>query len=122
MRHARAHELELGEAARARVDDQAVEFARAADGNIVVAHDEVAFAHRACVVWAAKEAIYKALNSIVDFEFGWHDLEIFNEPNGLPIVKLGNKFDKYLAKGNAVKISMSHSRDYVACVAIAYKA
>lgn len=70
--------------------------------------------------FAAKEAIYKALNSIVNFDFGWHDVEIFNEPNGLPIVRLGEKFSPFLSEGKEIKISMSHSRDYVACVAIAY--
>lgn len=70
--------------------------------------------------FAAKEAIYKALNTIVGFEFGWHDIEIFNELNGLPIVKFSAKFDSFLKEGNAIKISMSHARDNVACAAVAY--
>ena len=39
----------------------------------------------------------------------------------MPIVTLQGKLKKFLHKGKDLKISMSHSRDYVACMAIIYK-
>lgn len=72
--------------------------------------------------FAAKEAIYKAISTSIGGEVGWQDIEIFNEPNGMPAVKLKGHLKKFLTADKNLKISMSHSRDYVACVAIVYKA
>lgn len=71
--------------------------------------------------FAAKEAVYKALATSWDTEVSWQHIEISNEPNGMPIVTLHGKLKKFLHKGKDLKISMSHSRDYVACMAIIYK-
>jgi holo-[acyl-carrier protein] synthase len=71
--------------------------------------------------FAAKEAVYKALATGWDAEVSWQHIEISNEPNGMPIVTLQGKLKKFLSKGKDLKISMSHSRDYVACMAIIYK-
>ncbi len=72
--------------------------------------------------FAAKEAVYKALTTgLNQEEVGWQDIEIYNEPNGMPLVKLLGKFENYLNNGKSLKISMSHSRDYVTCVAIVFK-
>ena len=71
--------------------------------------------------FAAKEAIYKAISSNWDSEFGWQDMEIINAPNGMPEVKFKGNLKKFLSGEKSLKISMSHSRDYVACVAIVYK-
>jgi len=79
--------------------------------------------------FAAKEAVYKALSSETDepgneysaANVGWQDIEIFNEPNGLPRVKVFGKVKKLLNGERSLKISISHSRDYVTCVAIVYK-
>ncbi|GAB4297094.1 MAG: holo-ACP synthase [Ignavibacteriaceae bacterium] len=71
--------------------------------------------------FAAKEAIYKALASGWDENMSWQDIEISNLPNGLPVVKLSGKLQRVLTKEKRIRISMSHSRDYVACVAIVYK-
>lgn len=70
--------------------------------------------------FAAKEAIYKALSSDNAPSYTWHDVEIFNEPNGLPRVRLFGSLKKYLGEGKDLKISMSHSENYVTCVAILY--
>ncbi len=70
--------------------------------------------------FAAKEAISKALATGWNKEFRWKDVEIYNEPSGLPRVKLYGKLRKFLEENKEIKISMSHSRDYVACVAILY--
>lgn len=71
--------------------------------------------------FAAKEAVYKALATGWNEDVSWHNIEISNEPNGMPIVTLHGKLKKFLQKGKDLKISMSHSRDYVTCMAIIYK-
>jgi holo-[acyl-carrier protein] synthase len=71
--------------------------------------------------FAAKEAVYKALATGWDEDVSWQNIEISNEPNGMPVVTLQGKLKKFLSKNKELKISMSHSRDYVACMAIIYK-
>jgi holo-[acyl-carrier protein] synthase len=72
--------------------------------------------------FAAKEAIYKAFSTGMEKEeLTWQDIEIYNEPNGMPVARLSEKYNSFLSKGKSLKISMSHSRDYVTCVAIIYK-
>ncbi len=71
--------------------------------------------------FAAKEAVFKALTTGWSKDVGWQDIEIYNEPNGLPLVDLKGDLKSFLTDGKSLKISMSHSRDYVACVAIIYK-
>ncbi len=68
--------------------------------------------------FAAKEAIYKALSSDTNKVYSWQDVEIYNEINGLPKVKLFGSLKDYLNENKELKISMSHSQNYVACVAI----
>ena len=68
--------------------------------------------------FAAKEAIYKALSNDTDQVYSWHDIEIFNEPNGLPKAKLFGQLKDYLNQNKQLNISMSHSHHYVTCVAI----
>ena len=68
--------------------------------------------------FAAKEAIYKALSSDTDKAYSWQDIEIFNEPNGLPKVKLFGALKDYLVGCKRLQNSMSHSENYVTCVAI----
>lgn len=68
--------------------------------------------------FAAKEAIYKALSSDTSQAYSWHDVEIYNELNGLPRVRLFNALKEYLGNTKELKISMSHSENYVTCVAI----
>jgi phosphopantetheinyl transferase (holo-ACP synthase) len=48
-------------------------------------------------------------------------MEIINAPNGMPEVHFKGNLEKFLSNEKSLKISMSHSRDYVACVAIVYK-
>ncbi|PKL82105.1 MAG: holo-[acyl-carrier-protein] synthase [Ignavibacteriae bacterium HGW-Ignavibacteriae-3] len=68
--------------------------------------------------FAAKEAIYKALSSDSEKVYSWQDIEIFNEVNGLPKVKFYGSLKDYLNTGKNINISMSHSENYVTCVAI----
>lgn len=67
--------------------------------------------------FAAKEAITKALSSF-DKVFRWQDIEIYNQTNGMPTVKLYGKLKDFLGEDKSLNISMSHSDHYVACVAI----
>jgi len=71
--------------------------------------------------FAAKEAVYKALATGWHESLSWQSIEISNEPNGLPVVNLHGELNKFLTDEESLRISMSHSRDYVACVAIIYK-
>jgi len=71
--------------------------------------------------FAAKEAIYKALSSEWGSDISWQDIDIMNEPNGLPVVKFSGNLEEFVNKDKSIKISMSHSDNYVACVAIVFK-
>ncbi|NOX16815.1 MAG: holo-[acyl-carrier-protein] synthase [Chlorobi bacterium] len=70
--------------------------------------------------FAAKEAIAKALQTGWNKDFRWKDINIHNEKSGLPIVELSGKLKEFLGNDKALKISMSHSENYVTCVAIIY--
>ena len=71
--------------------------------------------------YSAKEAVYKALATGWQEGLSWQDIEITNEPNGMPVANLSGKLKKFFADDKELKISMSHSRNYVTCVAIIYK-
>ncbi len=68
--------------------------------------------------FAAKEAVYKAFNTSNQEGLSWQDIEITNEPSGMPIVKLNGKLKSFLSKDKDLKISISHSDNFVTCVAI----
>lgn len=71
--------------------------------------------------FAAKEAIYKALASGWEKEATWKSMEITNESNGLPVVKFWGKLNEFISDDKEIKVSLSHSDNYVAAVAIIYK-
>lgn len=71
--------------------------------------------------FAAKEAVYKALTTGTQEKAGWQNIEIQNKTNGMPIVKLKGFLENYLTNGNSLKISISHSNNYVTCFAIVYR-
>ena len=68
--------------------------------------------------FAAKEAIYKAVSSLLPDRFAitWTDAEVINDENGNPKIEfLKVKFEQI----KSIDISISHSRDYaVATVSI----
>ncbi len=68
--------------------------------------------------FAAKEAVYKAFSTSHQEGLSWQDIEITNEPSGMPIVKLNGKLKSFLSKDKDLKISISHSDNFVTCVAI----
>ncbi len=56
--------------------------------------------------FAAKEAVFKAVSKLLDnkFDIGWKDIEILNQSDGRPYVKLN-----YInAKNFKIDISISH--------------
>ena len=68
--------------------------------------------------FAAKEAVFKAMESSWKKGMSWKDIEISNKPSGMPIVKLNGKLKTFLASNKSLKISMSHSDNYVTCIAL----
>jgi holo-[acyl-carrier protein] synthase len=71
--------------------------------------------------FAAKEAVYKALASGWKEGLRWKDIEIQNDPTGMPVVKPGGKLQSFLANDTQLRISISHSENYVTSVAIIFK-
>ncbi len=70
--------------------------------------------------FAAKEAVVKALAECCDKGFEWHDIEIYNNENGAPFVRLFGKFHDYAANDKQIKLSISHSDDYAIAFAILF--
>lgn len=71
--------------------------------------------------FAAKEAIYKALATGWKKQANWKSMEIVNDSTGLPYVIIYGKLKEFIHDDKEIKISMSHSDNYVTCVAIIYK-
>ena len=71
--------------------------------------------------FAAKEAVYKALATGWQEVLSWQDIEISNESTGMPQVTMRGKLKEFLADDKNLKISISHSKNYVVSVAIIYK-
>ena len=71
--------------------------------------------------FAAKEAVYKALATGWQEVLSWQEIEIFNEATGMPHVTMRGKLKEFLADDKSLKISISHSKNYVVSVAIIYK-
>lgn len=70
--------------------------------------------------FAAKEAISKAFGTGIGAALGWHDMEVCRKESGEPYVVLHGKGKELLEKRNArvVHISLSHTQNYAAVVAI----
>jgi len=74
--------------------------------------------YRAAGIFAAKEAISKALGTGIK-GFAWQDIEILKKESGKPYVRLHGKAEE-LAKEQGIKemeISISHCRAYATAVA-----
>lgn len=65
--------------------------------------------------FSAKEAVYKAVSKYINFDYKYTDFEILNYPDGKPYVKLNFKIEEL----DEIEISISHSKDYAVCNAIA---
>lgn len=71
--------------------------------------------------FAAKEAVYKALASGWKEGLRWKDIEIQNDTSGMPSIKPSGKLKSFLSENAELKISLSHSDNYVTSVAIIFK-
>jgi len=71
--------------------------------------------------FAAKEAVYKALASGWKEGLRWKDIEILNDTSGMPSVNPSGKLKSFLSGDTQLRISISHSDNYVTSVAIIFK-
>lgn len=68
--------------------------------------------------FAAKEAIFKAVSSLLEnkFDISWHNAEVINDKNGNPKIEfLDIKFDKI----KNIDISISHCKEYAVATVVA---
>lgn len=67
--------------------------------------------------FAAKEAIYKAVSSLLDnkFDISWHNAQVINDENGNPRVEFLNI---KLSKIKNIDISISHCKEYAVATVI----
>jgi holo-[acyl-carrier protein] synthase len=72
------------------------------------------------VRFAAKEAISKAFGTGIGAQLSWQDMEVGRKESGEPFVILHDNGEKLLASrgGRIVRISLSHTKEYAAAVAI----
>ncbi|KPL02073.1 MAG: hypothetical protein AMJ73_09255 [candidate division Zixibacteria bacterium SM1_73] len=67
--------------------------------------------------FAAKEAILKAVGTGLSQGIRWTSMEIVNDRNGRPSVKLGKRIQDKI-KDKKILISMSHTKKYAVAQAI----
>ncbi|MEW6156242.1 MAG: holo-ACP synthase [Verrucomicrobiota bacterium] len=72
------------------------------------------------VRFAAKEAISKAFGTGIGKQLGWQDMEVFRKETGEPYVVLHGGGIKLMEErgGKRVHLSLSHTENYAAAVAI----
>ena len=70
--------------------------------------------------FAAKEAISKAFGTGIGAQLGWHDMEVCRKASGEPYVVLHGTGEKLLKErnGRVVLISLSHTQNHAAAVAV----
>lgn len=70
--------------------------------------------------FAAKEAVSKAFGTGIGAELGWLDIEVARHETGQPYVILHDKGAGLLARrgGRMVHLSLSHTQNYAAAVAV----
>ncbi|HHT24558.1 MAG TPA: holo-ACP synthase [Clostridiaceae bacterium] len=72
-------------------------------------------------LFAAKEAVSKAIGSgIWQADVKWHDIYIYNDELGKPLVELsGGAIDRYdKMNGIDIDISISHEKNYVVAICV----
>ena len=70
--------------------------------------------------FAAKEAVSKAFGTGIGAQLGWQDVEVGRKESGEPFVILHDSGKELLAArgGRLVHLSLSHTENYAAAVAI----
>lgn len=78
--------------------------------NYCESKEKMKFQHYAAR-FAAKEAVFKAISNFVDnkFSIGWKNMEIINDKNGRPEIKLLNYKIEIIKN---IDISLSHCKEY----------
>ena len=70
-------------------------------------------------LFAAKEALLKALGTGMRESLSWHDFEITPDPLGAPTVAISGGAARHLAKYNInIRLSMSDDHDYAVATAL----
>ncbi len=67
--------------------------------------------------FAAKEAVVKALGTGISQTISWLDIDIINDPQGKPEVKLSSKAKEYFGD-IIIQVSISHCKAYAMAVAV----
>ena len=70
--------------------------------------------------FAAKEAVWKALGLRRGHNPIWSDVEIITDRDGRPVVLLRGKAQEIAAR-NTVVVSLSHTKEYAAAVAVSLR-
>ncbi len=75
---------------------------------------------RIATLWAVKEAVFKALNDCVD---SYKEIELCHKENGAPYILLHGQTKSNFEKlgGKNIEISISHQKNIVGAVCIAFK-
>ena len=70
--------------------------------------------------FAAKEAISKAFGTGIGAQLGWQDMEVARKESGEPFVILHDRGKELVTtrQATALRISLSHTQNYAAAVAI----
>lgn len=71
------------------------------------------------VRFAAKEAAFKAISDILNNVLVWTDIEVINNSNGKPVIKLYNVDKEKLELINSIDISLSHVKDTAIATVVA---
>ena len=72
--------------------------------------------------FAAKEAVFKSLNSIKCLNMTWKDIEIKKHKNNAPYIRFHGRLEEYFENFDLnVHISISHSNNYAISHAIIEK-
>lgn len=71
--------------------------------------------------WAAKEAVLKALGTGWARGIAWQDIEVYNEPGGKPLIRIGGIAREHCERLRIANmlISISHCRSHAVAYAMA---
>jgi holo-[acyl-carrier protein] synthase len=70
--------------------------------------------------FAAKEAMFKALNAPMPNRITWHDIEVINDERGAPIVQLHGAAAAWAAaqRLRSTCLTIAHVRDFAVATAV----
>lgn len=73
--------------------------------------------------FAAKESFLKSLGMGLGMGIGLKDIELINQPDGIPILRIHNRAEAFLREAGitAVHVSVTHTKKYANAVVILEK-